>query len=296
MAGRFRFSGVPGGGEADPWFRIGTLDVTTTMFVTLLSASMFVVYAIVPAFIELFVLFPSEVWQRLQFWRIVTWPLTNPISIWSVVSIFFFWYFGSQLEGNLGRRRMANLLGWLTITLGVLAVLFSLFFQSVNPVMAGLSTIGLVILLLFIAENPHIRFLFDIPGWLIALVFVGINVLSLLGARMLIDLLNFLVGLAVAAVVARSAGLLQEYHSVPDLAFFRHRQPRAAKPSRRPRKQRGGSASVVTGPWSGSSSQSASDRAKLDELLDKISASGLDSLSKAELKQLETLRRRLRGE
>ncbi len=33
-----------------------------------------------------------------------------------------------------------------------------------------------------------------------------------------------------------------------------------------------------------------------EKLLDKISEGGMDSLSKSELKQLETLRRRLRGE
>ena len=62
----------------------------------------------------------------------------------------------------------------------------------------------------------------------------------------------------------------------------------------------GSSGSVVSGPWAGSSSGHAyaptSDRAKLDALLDKISEGGMDSLSKSELKQLETLRRRLRGE
>jgi membrane associated rhomboid family serine protease len=295
VARRFRFSGVPGGGEADPWFRIGTLDVTTTMFVTLLSASMFVVYAIAPGFFSLFMLFPSQVWSGFEVWRIGTWPLSNDISLWSVISIFFFWYFGSQLESNLGRSKMANLLVWLTLTLGVLAVLFSLAFQSVSPVMAGLGTIQLVLILVFIAEYPHIQFMFNIPGWLIALVLVGINFLSLLGARMLIDLLNFVVGLGVAAVVARSVGLLRDYHAVPDLAFFRHR---AAKPKQR--RTRGSSGSVVSGPWAGSSSGQSyaptSDRAKLDALLDKISEGGMDSLSKSELKQLETLRRRLRGE
>ena len=87
MARRFRFSGVPGGGEADPWFRIGTLDVTTTMFVTLLSATMFVVYAIAPGFFSLFMLYPSQVWSGFEIWRIGTWPLSNDISLWSVTAI-----------------------------------------------------------------------------------------------------------------------------------------------------------------------------------------------------------------
>ena len=47
---------------------------------------------------------------------------------------------------------------------------------------------------------------------------------------------------------------------------------------------------------SGSSSQSSSDRAQLDARLDKIGEGGMGSLSKAEIKQLEVLRRRLRGE
>ena len=74
--------------------------------------------------------------------------------------------------------------------------------------------------------------------------------------------------------------------------------PNTSALRRRPKKPKAkrGQGSVVSGPWAGSSSQSSSDRAQLDALLDKIGEGGMGSLSKAEIKQLEVLRRRLRGE
>ncbi|MFN8195369.1 MAG: DUF6576 domain-containing protein [Nocardioidaceae bacterium] len=261
------------------------------MFVTILSSTMFVVFAIVPRLQVDLMLLPSRVWGAGEIWRVGTWPLANDISIWSALTIFLFWYFGSRLEENLGRTKMANLLVSLTLTLGVLAVVLSLVFQSGRPWLMGLGQLELVVLLLFIAEFPHIQFFFGIPGWLIALVLVVIPFLSFLSARDGLGLVNFVLGLALAAIVSRSIGLMRDYAWVPDLAFFRHRtrRPKKAKPAR-------GQSSVVAGPWAGSSSQASSDRAQLDALLDKISAGGMDSLSKNELKQLEVLRRRLRGE
>ncbi len=258
------------------------------MFVTILSAAMFVVFAIVPMLLDELALFPSLVWGSGQIWRIGTWPLANPISIWTALTIFFFWYFGSKLEENLGRSKMASLLVWLTLTLGALAVVISLLFQSVDPLLYGLGQLQLVVLLLFIAEYPHVQFFFGIPGWLIALVLVAIPFLSFMAGRDGIGLLNFVLGLALAAVVARSIGLLREQAWAPNASALR-RRPRKPKAKR-------GQGSVVSGPWAGSSSQSSSDRAQLDALLDKIGEGGMGSLSKAEIKQLEVLRRRLRGE
>ncbi|MFT3873389.1 MAG: rhomboid family intramembrane serine protease [Nocardioides sp.] len=289
MASRFRFSPVPGGGESDPWFRIGTLDVNTTTFTSIAAAVMFVVFALVPSLFEALVLDPFLVWRSGQVWRVATWPMANDISFWSVITIFFFWYFGTFLEQTLGRTKMANLLVWVTLCLGVLTVALSVLFQDAVLIRYGLGTIGLIVLLLFIAENPYIRFFFNIPGWVIGAIFVALPVLSYLSQRDFVGLVDFVVGLALAAVVARSLGLLRDYHQIPDLAFFRHRQPRQARRSQGP-------GTVVSGPWTGSSSQAASDRAKLDDLLDKIGATGMDSLTKSERKQLEVLRRRLRGE
>ena len=51
---------------------------------------------------------------------------------------------------------------------------------------------------------------------------------------------------------------------------------------------------VVAGPWAGSGTRTA-DQSELDDLLDKISASGMDSLTRAEKQRLNELSKRLRG-
>ena len=52
MAGRFSFS-VPGRRNAgDPWFRIGTIDVTTTVLVVLLCVASMFVWALDPAIVD----------------------------------------------------------------------------------------------------------------------------------------------------------------------------------------------------------------------------------------------------
>ena len=77
MAGRFSFS-VPGRRNAgDPWFRIGTLDVGTTMLVVLLCVASMFVWAIEPASVwDNLVLDPDDV-RGGEVWRLVTWPLAN---------------------------------------------------------------------------------------------------------------------------------------------------------------------------------------------------------------------------
>ena len=67
---------------------------------------------------------------------------------------------------------------------------------------------------------------------------------------------------------------------------LRRRTPWRPKQSRRP--------AVVAGPWAGTTTVSAA-QSELDELLDKISATGMNSLSKAEKERLNELSKRLRG-
>ncbi len=282
-------------GEHDPWFRVGTLDVSTTVFVTGVSVFTFILYAFSPNFLLSLVLFPDAV-RSLQLWRVVTWPFANvDASLWTVITIFFFWYFGARIEEQLGRAKMARFLVMLTLGFGLLAVLISAPFGSFQPILYGLGQIELVILLLFIAENPHMRFFFNIPGWVIAAILVALPIIQMLGNRQGLLLLNLLLGLGLAALMARSMGMLAEYSFVPKIGGA---SGGGARPRRQRRKRSGksGGGGVVAGPWAGSSAPPNSDRARLDALLDKISEGGMDSLSKSEKEQLQTLRRRIRGE
>lgn len=290
MASGFRFPGSPGG-QHDPWFRVGTLEVTTTMFVVIASSVVLVLGAFAPVLPAWLALFPDRVGVG-QVWRLATWPLANDIraGIWPIVTIFFFWYFGGTLEEEIGRARMTGLVTWLTLSIGMLAVFLSIPFGWSEPVLVGLGTLELMILLIWIAERPHARFLFNIPAWLFGLVIVAVQLLQLTAYRSWVVLLHFVLSLGLAAIVAGRYGLLSEYAAIPRIAPS---SPRVRR-TRRPTRNSGG---VVAGPWAGSSAPAVdSDRAKLDALLDKIGETGMSSLSSSERKQLDVLRRRIRGE
>ena len=103
MAGRFSFS-VPGRRNAgDPWFRIGTLDVSTTVLVVLGCVASMFVWAIDPAILNNFILWPPAV-REGELWRLFTWPFANEPSLWTVITLAIFWYFGREIEGLLGGR------------------------------------------------------------------------------------------------------------------------------------------------------------------------------------------------
>lgn len=282
MAGRFSLSFPSRRDRDDPWFRIGTLDVTTTAFVSIVvGISMFVWAADRTALLSL-ALLPDEV-RSGQVWRVLTWPVYNEPTIWTVIGIAIFWMFGHQLERQVGRVRFAWFLGVLVVGAGLVGTLLDL------P-QGGFRSVQFAVLLVYIAEYPFVRFFFNIPGWVLGVVFVGLEVLQLLGLRDGKGLAFLVVMLTIAALSARTFGMLAEYAWLPRLGRSRSSRARPVR-GRRTRS----AAPVVSGPWSSAAdSAAAAEQAELDGLLDKISASGIDSLSKAEKQRLNELSKRLR--
>ncbi len=282
----------PGRGSDEGWFRLGSIDVTTTVLVVVVALVSFVVWALEPVSkpIQNHLTLDPDAFLHGQVWRIITWPIAYPsgMGIWDIIAVAIFWYFGTEIERLLGKKRMAWFLALVTVSLGLLWVAV----VEISPlygVLYSLNQLELMVLLVFIAEYPGRRFFFNIPGWVIGAVIIGISVLNYLGARDWRLLLNFLLGLALTAVIARSMGLIAELTWVPNLAI--RRKPKKAK-----RKGRaGGEGTVVPGPWQAPVTPPVSrDQAELDELLDKIHAHGMDSLTDQERDHLLVLRDRLR--
>lgn len=306
MAGRFSFSVPERRNASDPWFRIGTLDVTTTMLVVLASvAAMFVWAASQEAWLNL-ALLPESV-RSGEVWRLLTWPLANQPGIWEVLTLAIFWYFGREIEGLLGRTRFAVMLVLLAVVPGIVGT-------ALGIGEFGLRAVELAIFLIFIAEYPYTRFFFGIPAWAIGAVIVGIQLLQYLGLRETERIVVLFVTIAVAALTARSMGLAQSLPWIPKIPY-----PGRGGGSGTPRRKRraprragtSGGGAVVEGPW-GASSRSGPvrgaplpqpprpaddprDQAELDHLLDKISASGMDGLSGEEKRRLNELSKRLRN-
>ena len=281
----------PGRGSDDGWFHLGSLEVTTTVLVVVLSVVSILEWAIEGSFGPVqshLVLDPDSVVTG-QVWRLLTWPIAYPggFGLGTVISIAIFWYFGTEIERLLGKKRMAWFVGLITVGLGLLwvAVVEA---STLYGQLGGLGQVELMTLLVFIAEYPHRRFFFNIPGWVIGAVIVGVTVLVYIGSREWLLLLNFSLGLVLTALVAKSLGLLSELRGIPRISFRRTRKPKRSK--RAP-----SGPTVVQGPWQAPEPPPVSrDQAELDALLDKISATGMDSLTPQERDHLLVLRDRLR--
>lgn len=285
MPGRYSFGSVRGGGSRDPWFRVNHFDVNTTTLITALSGLSMLLWAISPATFAWLIELPSEV-KRGQLWRIATWPLANPPSIWTVLTLYIFWLLGTQLENTLGRFRFLGMLTALTIVPGIIGVL-------INVPLGGFRTVELGIFVAYALENPRTRFMFNIPAWVMAAVIVGIEVLQLSGNRDGGGIVLLFVLLATAVVMLKSLGMGSDLPAwvprvpLPGLAGPK-RKPGPAKRAKDLIKRAEKAEASVTDistmrPMEVSPEAKRARQAKIDGILDKISAHGINSLEEEEL-------------
>ncbi|WP_297742999.1 rhomboid family intramembrane serine protease [uncultured Tessaracoccus sp.] len=259
-----------------PWFRIGRVDVTTTVLVVLLASIGALIGTVSSAARAAGVLTAPHVFSG-EPWRLITWPWIDVLSIWSIFTLVIFWYFGKMLESDLGRDRMASFLVglWAVVTA---SHLFASMFLPGSTMLMGLSMIQLLIILLFIMEQPNRPFFFGIPAWIIGAILVGLQVLGLVVRGNAGGLVALLLSLGGGAVWARRYGLL----SALPWALPKARAPRAPRPSR---------AAEAPKPTR-NQRRARSDEDRLDELLEKISKEGLGSLSRSEHDELLAIRER----
>lgn len=282
-------------GEA--WFRLGRFDVTSTVLLVLLGAIGVVASAFAPMLVEALLFEPRQVLQG-QVWRAVTWPFVDFISLWSILTLVLLWYFGRDLENQVGRRPMLSL--YVSLWAILTAVSFVVGLALGGGALASLRPIQLIVLLLWIAEYPKRPFFFGIPAWVVGAVLVALQVLSYIAARDGAGLVSLLVTFVVAALVARRFGLLSDLSWLPGR---RGSGPRIAQGGgvRAPGPSGFGapgasraSAAPPSRAEQKAAARQASDAERMDALLEKISEQGIHSLTPGERKELEALRERRR--
>jgi membrane associated rhomboid family serine protease len=296
-----RFS-LPEPRPRDGWFKAGPIDVTTTAFIVGCGIVSMFVYAVNPDWIANLAFTPQGV-RSGRIWQIVTWPLVTVPSIWVLISLFFFWYFGHMVEEMVGRLRYTRLVAAIVIA-PALFVSVTGFIST--DVQYGIRLLGLMMLVIFAAEHPEAPFFFSIPAWVVTAVFLGLEVLGYLAGRFWSSLIVLVLAVAISLVTVRQWGFADRLDMIPRFRTPAHRSPTRSRRGRVRPAKRGrsgssrGAARVVDGPWaapSGSAAPSpdtAALQAELDALLDKISSGGLDSLSSAEKQRLNELSKRLR--
>ncbi len=312
----------------DGWFQIGTFDVTTSALIPMIGAVSMLVYAIDKVLLAHLSFEPNLV-AKAQIWRLVTWPIPNPPDIFVALALYLFYLFGTQLEQFLGRIQFLKYVMFCVIVPSVLMTALYLVvkvagadtsFLLGTSIVGGIRTLEVALLAAVAVEFPTMRFLFGIPARIIAAVFIAIDILQLLGDQLWGAVIFELVVVAVALIALRSFGMGSNLPSwvpviqIPGLGNGQQtgrsgasvRVKSTAKAKRPSRSKEG---SVVTGPWgetgtgtagpsaSGSSTRTGlnrNDREEVDRLLDKIAASGMESLSNDDRTRLEEASKRLR--
>lgn len=257
---------------------MGRVEVTTVVLVILIAVLSGLAWVALPS-LPSHLLYTPEAVASGEAWRLLTWPFANDLGLGTVITLALFWYFGTDLERLIGRTRMAWLLlgMWASFTAAYTVVALV---AGSGRGLFGLSSIEFLLLLLWIAEYPRRPFFFNIPAWVIGAILVAVQVFGLLAARDMSGLLSLLFSFVLVAIVARAVGLLGEYSWIPG-RMVRGR-PVAARAPRIPR------------PSARQASRHASDRERLDALLDQINAGGLNSLTESQRRELLKLRDRLR--
>lgn len=262
---------------SDGWFRLGRIEVTSTIAVILLGALGIVISAFVPGLTGLATFVPSAVADG-QVWRVLAWPWLDQVSLWSLITLAMLWFFGGDLEREIGRRSMA----WLYVGCWAILTVVSLGIGLLlgGGFMLGLGTIQLLLVLIWIADNPRRPFFFGIPAWVIGLVIVAMQLLTLIAVRSIGSLVSLLLSALLVAVLSRRLGLLGDYAWIPGRRQHRPAVATAPRQSRQAARQ---------------DRRRSSDAQRIDELLDKINAGGIHSLSAAEKRELQNLRDRRKG-
>jgi membrane associated rhomboid family serine protease len=292
---------TPKRGPGDPWFRINTLDVTTSVLIPGLIVIVWIAAAVNGSILG--VLWLSRASYRSGFlWQLVTWPFAGLASVPAALGLFFFWSFGRLIEQQLGPSRYLRFLAVIGVLTGFAALLIDLVVQdfgairhigegSILPVMKGVAATGyfpilfeprllaLGVAVCVAAEFPSIRTFFGIPIRILVGVFVGIEVLQTLGDRYWVHLIHMFVAMSVGLIALRSFGLGTELPSwIPHVRLprlitgdpYASAQRRGATVSSKSKGAKtgtsrfgrgSGSGKVVSGPWGESGTGSASPAA-----------------------------------
>ena len=216
----------------------------------------------------------QAVFHQARIWQVVTYAFVNSPSIWFAIEMLLLFWFGRHLETFFGRRSFLRSYAILLLAAPVLLLLIGL---GTPTMFAGSGAVHFAVFIAFATLYPSATDCWGIPAKWIAVVLLAISSLQDLAAHAFTHLLVLWATSALAYALVR---LEQGRWSLPSLAFFQHKpklrvvaRPETTKKASKPKSE---DASQV-----------------IDRLLDKITASGIQSLSEAERSQLENARQEL---
>lgn len=206
-----------------------------------------------------FVFTYESAFRQLHLWTPLTYIFVNPPSLWTLIGCFLLWNFGEAVERHLGRRAFVRMLLLLLLVSPLVITLFSLF-GSRGLACMGIMQLEFGVFIAFATLYPHAKLnviILTIDAWVLAAVFVGINALVSLANRDWSSLLLLAANVGTAYAFIRFETGALELPSLPK------RTSQAKKPAKK------------------------SSTPTVDDILDKISHQGMQSLTAEERRILD---------
>jgi len=262
------------------WMGRYPVDVTTIL------VGVHVVCAILTALIVGFVhngvlnyaMFDSaQVWHG-QIWRLVSYAFIHPPSpsalLWFAIEMYMLFFFGREVERFVGRRAYI----WLYVLLLLVPTLIlTLWGLKARTGLSGSGALHFAVFAAFVTLYPNVQFFLRIPAKWIFLILAAIGTLSGLAAHDWQDLVVLWASIALAFffIEMRGAG--------PELAWINDFKSRFRPKPKLYVVQKSSTRTV----------EPDDVYASIDPILDKISKSGMGSLTETERKILDRARNRL---
>ncbi|MGI8889356.1 MAG: DUF6576 domain-containing protein [Chthoniobacterales bacterium] len=253
----------------------------TTLLVLIHVASMIICCLLLAAgaggFLGMFSFDSAQVLYAGHLWQVATYALVHSPSglIWFAIEMYMLFTFGREVERFIGRRAFIALYLLLLLVPSLILTGWG-FWQRTG--LAGSATIHFAIFIAFAAIYPNVELFLRILAKWVALVFVGAYSLQLLAYHGWSELvvLWLSVGLAYGFIQMRAAN--------PQLSWL-------TEWTSRWRSKR--SLTVVPRPPGRRVVEPDNIYESIDPVLDKISKSGLGSLTASERRALDRARNRL---
>jgi membrane associated rhomboid family serine protease len=232
-----------------------------------------------------------------EVWRVLTYGLVNPPSLWFAIDMVLIVWFGRELERELGRRNFL----WLCLGLYLAPVLLLTLAAGfgLNTSLSGQGG-GFGLFIAFATLYPGALMLFNLQARWVALILVGIYTLIGLGQRDVAGLLSLgaTAGFAYLCVLQLRGQPLFPWWPAPRT---RKATAGSSRPSAKvipfpdsPAKPVARAVATTPAPRPAAPRVPPADMAEIDALLDKIAHSGIASLTAAERARLDAAHQSLK--
>ncbi|SDT85709.1 Membrane associated serine protease, rhomboid family [Verrucomicrobium sp. GAS474] len=270
--------------DDDPLFHVGGKPFRVAETLVAIYVGAWVALALAKAagvgdiWVHLFALSTAQVLQHGWVWQLVTYPFVNALDPWFVFVALILFFFGRTLERAVGRRSFLVLYAGLTIVPALL--LCGVAFLTHTPnFYAGATNINLAFFMAFALIFPEApMFFFGIPAKWMAIAWTAVLTLIYIAAHEWTYLMVMWVSIGVAFAVLRFP-FLGEW-----LQALKERQEEA-----RLARQRAKAAALQA-------EKKAAEEVRhqsIDQILEKISKTGMQSLTRDERAVLEEARKEL---